>query len=237
MPLANNVDSYEEERKRLTFNGTFQWAPGEDTEAIVDVLYTKRDLEHSQTSAIFVSLPLAGNVNPDESLRVPAASFDGNTLPVISSALGNEMVSDVQDNSDELLTLGLNLNRQMGVWNLNFDASYAKAEGELAFDRAVVVNDAGAGGEIVFDYAVDAGGFTVTDSGTADLSDPANYFIRNGRVTRTYNDDEEYAFQFDVTREIDSNFLSAVKTGVRFVTGKNRWSGLILTVVWGPAYV
>ena len=216
LPLANNVDSYEEERERLTFNGTLQVAPNEDTEVTVDVLYTERDLKHSQTSAILVSLPIADNLNPDDSWQVPAADFDGNTLPVIRSSLGNEMVTDQQDNRDELFTLGLNLNRQLGVWNLNFDASYAKAEGELAFDRVVIVNNAAAGGENLFDYSVDSSGFTVTDNGTADISDPANYFVRNGRVTRTGNDDEEYAFQFDVTREIDSNFLSAVKSGVRY---------------------
>ena len=216
-PLSNNVDSYEEERQRLTFNGAVQFALDEDTEVTVDVMYTERDLAHEQTSAILVSLPIHVG-NPDESHQVPAANFDGNTMPVIRSVLGNEMVSDTQDNRDELITLGVNVDRQLGMWNVNLDASYAKAKGRLAFDRAVVVNDAndGANGSILFDYAVDDDGFSVTHSGTADLSDPSNYFIRNGRVTRTANDDEEVALRLDVSREIDGGFLAAVKTGLRY---------------------
>ena len=215
LPLSNNVDVYEESRERLTFNGTLQAALDEATEVTVDVMYSERDLSHTQSSAILVSLPIVVG-NPDGSWQVPAANFDGATLTSIPSVLGNEDVSDRQDNRDELVTLGVNFDRQMGAWNLNLDASYAKAEGRLAFDRVVVVNDAGAGGNTHFDYVVSDDGFTITDNGTADLADPGNYFIRNGRVTRTENEDEEVAVRLDVTREIDSPFLAAVKAGVRY---------------------
>ena len=215
LPLSNNVDIYEESRERLTFNGTLQAVLDEATEVTVDIMYSERDLSHAQTSAILVSLPNHVG-NSDGSWQVPAANFDGATLPTIRSVLGNEDVSDRQDNRDELVTLGVNLDRQMGAWNLNFDASYAKAKGRLAFDRVVVVNDAGAGGATLFDYVVGDDGFAITHSGTADIADPGNYFIRNGRVTRTENDDEEIAFRFDVTREIDSDFLAAVKAGMRY---------------------
>ena len=215
LPLSNNVDVYEESRERLTFNGTLQAAVDDTTEITVDVMYSERDLSHTQSSAILVSLPIHVG-NPDGSWQVPAANFDGSTLTSIRGVLGNEDVSDKQDNRDELVTLGVNLDRQMGAWNLNLDASYAKAEGRLAFDRVVVVNDAGAGGATLFDYVVGGDGFAITHSGTADLADPGNYFIRNGRVTRTENDDEEVAVRFDVTREIDGELLAAIKAGVRY---------------------
>lgn len=215
LPLSNNVDVYQESRRRLTFNGTLQAALDEATEITVDVMYSARDLAHTQSSAILVSLPIHVG-NPDGSWQVPAANFDGPTLPAIRSVLGNEDVSDRQDNRDELVTLGVNLDRQMGAWNLNLDASYAKAQGSLAFDRVVVVNDAGAGGAALFDYIVGDDGFAITHNGTVDLTDPGNYFIRNGRVTRTENNDEEVAVRFDVTRELASNFVSAVKAGVRY---------------------
>ena len=215
LPLANNTDVYEESRERLTFNGTLQAALDEATEVTVDVMYSERDLSHTQSSAIFVSLPVHVG-NEDGSWQVPAANFDGATLTSIPSAIGNENVSDRQDNRDELVTLGVNLDRQMGAWTLNLDASYARAEGSLAFDRVVLENDAGAGGATHFDYVVTDDGFAVTHSGTTDLADPGNYVIRNGRVTRTENDDEEFAVRFDVTREIDGPFLAAVKAGARY---------------------
>ena len=216
LPLANNADSYEEERERVTFTGTLQSTLDEYTQLTVDVLYTERDLNHSQSSAILVSLPIGPWGNEDGSFRVPAANFDGNTLPALQSVLGNEMVSDLQDNRDELFTLGVNVNRQLGQWAVNVDASYAAADGQLAFDRMVAVNDAAAGGTVLFDYVVDDEGFQVAHLGTADIPDPANYFLRNGRVTRTGNEDDEYAFQFDVSRIVDGDFLTAVKTGVRY---------------------
>lgn len=215
LPLSNNVDVYAESRERLTLHGTVQAALDEATEITVDLMHSKRDLSHTQSSAILVSLPIHVG-NPDGSWQVPAANFDGATLTSIRSVLGNEDVSDRQDNHDELVTLGVNLTRQTGAWNLSADVGYAKAEGSLAFDRVVVVNDAGSGGATLFDFVVGDDGFAITHSGTADLADPGNYFIRNGRITRTENDDEEVAVRFDVTRDIDSTFLSVAKVGVRY---------------------
>ena len=218
LPLTNNLDSYEEKRDRLSFNGSLQWAPDDNTDVVLDVLYTERQLEHSQTSAILVALPVdSGILNPDGSY--PAfGRLDGNFLTTISSQLPPELVSDEQDNNEDLVILGLNLNRQLADnWRLTVDAAYAKAKGDLAFNRSVIVGDGqGDGGAYHFNYEVDRSGFAVAYDGTANLSDPANYFARNGRVTRTSNDDEEYAFQADVIREFDDGLVQAVKAGFRY---------------------
>lgn len=218
LPLSNNLDSYEEKRDRLSFNGSLQWSLDDNTDVVLDVLYTERQLKHSQTSAILVALPVDNAILNADGSYPAFGKLDGNFLQTISSQVEPELVSDEQDNNEDLVILGLNLKRQLANnWRLNVDAAYAKAKGDLAFDRSVIVGDGqGDGGAYHFNYQVDRSGFTIAYDGTADLSDPANYFVRNGRVTRTSNDDEEYAFQADVIREFDDGLVQAVKAGFRY---------------------
>lgn len=219
VPLSNNLDSYKEERERLTFNGTAQWVIDDSSELTFDIIYSKKDTEHDEQSAILVSLPNGYPQNPDNSFDVPASEFVGNTLPHIISNLPPEVVSDSQVAKDDLLSLGLNYRKEIGAWTLSSDFSYSDAGGELAFDRAVIVGDGkGDNGKYLFDYVASNNGIAVDYKGDASLSNPANYFIRNGRVTRTKNDDSELAFSFDVSREIDSDFVSSIEMGARYRT-------------------
>ncbi|MGS2722655.1 TonB-dependent receptor [Porticoccus sp. GXU_MW_L64] len=215
VPLSSNQDSFEEGRDRTTFNSTLQWAFGEDSQLTLDLLYSDRDIEQRQQGVIFVSLPTVG-ANDDGSVTVSPNDIVGGALRSITSNIPPELVNDEQVANDEQLNLALNYTTKVGDWTLSTDISSADAEGTLAFDRAVTVGDGG--GTYLIDYTVDESGFTVVSNGTADLSNPANYFLRNGRVTRTINEDEESAFQFDATREIDSNFLSSVEIGARYRT-------------------
>ena len=214
VPLSNNLDSYEEGRDRLSFNGALQWALDDGAEVVLDALHTRRRLEHSQTSAILVALPIDGAaLNPDGSYPA-SGGRDGNFLQSISGTLPPELVGDGQDNEEDLTILGLNLKRRLSDrWRLNVDVAYARAKGSLAFDRAVIVGD---GGAYRFVYDVGRRGFSVAYDGAAGLSDPANYFVRNGRVTRTSNDDAEHALQADVVRDFDDGPVRAVKAGFRY---------------------
>ncbi|MCL1077938.1 TonB-dependent receptor [Parashewanella spongiae] len=217
IPLSNNLDSYQETRDRITVNSTMQWTIDDSSEVIFDILYSDRSIEHDEQSAILVALPVGYSANPDGSFVVDSSQFNGTALPNILSSLPPELVSDQQKSDDSMLNLGLQYIKQLGEWQLTTDFSYADASGSLDFDRAVIVGNGDAdGGNYFYDFNVNQDGFAVDYTGKASLSNPGNYFLRNGRVTRTENDDSEFAVQFDAERDIDSDFISAIKTGFRY---------------------
>lgn len=217
IPLSNNLDTFTESRERLTVSSTLQLSLGSASSVTMDALYSRRDLQHDQFGVILVSLPLGFPANADGSYQISPSDLDGNALTTIQGALPPEIISDAQDNKDELTSIGANFSRDVENWHFDADISLATAKGTLAFDRAVIVgNGLADGGTYAQDFAVNRGGFAVTNVGTASLSNPANYFVRNGRVTRASNDDEEFAIQFDLERFVEAGIVSSIETGIRY---------------------
>ena len=219
VPLTNNIETFDEERERITFTTTVEWLPDDSSRVVFDALYSQRDITHDEQQAIIVTLPTAAMANPDGSVPVPGSTINGNVINPIATNIGPELVSDEQEAEEDFLSLGFNYSRDFDNWKFSTDVAYAEANGKLDFDRVVIVGDGTAdAGNYLFSAGFDGNGFNIVNASTASLSNPGNYFVRNGRVTRTENDDEEFSFQFDVTHELESSIFSSVELGLRYRT-------------------
>lgn len=222
-PLSNNAEAFEEDRDRFTFMNTLQWS-NEDSELTVDLLYSKREVEESHQNFIFLPIAfdsdLAGRtVNPDGSVQV-GDLVTGGVFSEIPSTLRPELTTDLQDYEDDLLNIGVNYAWKSGVWDLSADVNYSKAEGENVFNRVRIDGD---NGDFAFNTIISDSGFNITQTnigGNADtqLGNPANFIISVIDDRFASNEDEEFAFQFDASREIESSFLSSIEMGARVRT-------------------
>ncbi|UTW45455.1 TonB-dependent receptor [bacterium SCSIO 12696] len=219
--LSNNAEAYEESRDRVTAMGTLQWDWGESG-LVVDLLYSKREIDESHQNFIFLPIifddDLAGNtVNPDGSVQVGDLVNDGTFFRHITT-LRPELTTDLQDIEEDLISFGLNYEKQSGAWTTTTDISYSKAEGSNVFDRVRIDGDRGT---FAFDSTIDNDGFDITqtnlgDGAAADLGNPANFVVSvfDDRFAR--NEDEEFAIQFDAIRDIDHDVVSSIEMGVRY---------------------
>ena len=192
-PLSNNAEAYEEDRERLTLTGTLQWA-GEDSELVVDLLYSEREVEERHQNLIF--------------------------LPIIREGDGDLAGRTVNPLEDELLTLGVNFTQAVGDWELTTDVSYSKAEGDNTFDRVRIDGD---NGNFAFDSSIGSSGFTINQTNlgggaATDLGNPANFVISVFDDRFASNEDEELALQFDAVRVINHSVVSSIEIGARIRT-------------------
>lgn len=220
-PLSNNQEVTLENRERFTFSGTLQWSPDDTTEIVFDALYSQRDVDSQTTNFIFLPIIFdqdlidLGLQNADGSFRV-GDFVDGGTFFRMPSSLRPELTTDNQAGEDDLLSFGFNGSKRLGDWLLALDLSYSDASGGTTFDR---VRIDGNNGMFSFLTDIDDDGFTIQENpGSGDLGDPSNFVLSVLDDRITTNDDKEFAAQFDTTRDIDSNFLSAVEFGARFRT-------------------
>ncbi len=218
-PLSNNAEVYFEDRDRTTFFGTAQWYPGNETEVLFDVTYSERDVEINHQNLIF--LPIASDadllaagqvVNDDGSVQVGNLLTNG-VFTNIPSSLRPEVTTDLQNYNDELLSLGLNVEREIGSWTVTGDLSYAKAEGANSFDR---IRIDGNNGTFAFNTTVGPNGFTIREAaGSSATSDPDVFVISLIEDRIATNEDEEVAFQLDGSLDIDRGIFSSFEVGFR----------------------
>ena len=225
-PLSNNLESYVESRDRLTFVGTAQWQLGAGTDISLDVIYSDRDVESENLNFVYLPIPRQGlgdlsgqPVNPDGSIQVGNLVRPGSSiLASIPSTFRPGATRDLQEYSDELLSVALNVGHEVGDWKLNADVHYSIAEADNRFDRVNHTADNG-----VFSFVTDVGldGFAITQTNTGggpqtDIGNANNYLVRvlDDRIAN--NEDDEFALQFDVVRSFNGGFLDSVEAGVRF---------------------
>lgn len=219
-PLSNNAESYEESRERTTLAAAAQWLTSDDSEWTLDVIYSERDVASTSSNLIYLPIPfpsdLAGQtVNPDGSIQV-GDLVTGGAFTTIPSTLRPELTTDLQEYTDEVLSVGLNFAKQVGNWVLSVDLNYSQAEGDNNFDR---VRHDGDNGTFVFSTDISPAGFSITQTNAGggpatDLSNPANFVVSVFDDRVATNEDDEIALQFDATRDI-GGFVSSIDTGVR----------------------
>ena len=218
-PFSFNPRSFEEERERLTLQGTLQWEFPDESSLVVDTLYSDRDVSNKGLLSIVGTccgfLGAFNNVqNADGSIRVPGIQIDGNSavgFPVSSQVSNN---TDVQDQEDRLYSFGVNYSKPIGEWNLGADIAYSKAEGTLDFRRVAVNTN----GLVPFVASMSGDQLQLTMlPGGPDLLDPANYHTNNADSVERFNDDDEFGGSVDVTRKLSEGaFFSALKFGVHY---------------------
>jgi TonB-dependent receptor len=218
-PFSFNPRSFEETRKRLTLQGTLQWELPDQSNLVVDTMYSDRDVSNTGLlSFLGTCCGFQGAfddvTNPDRSIRVPGIQLDGNSavgFPVKSQISNN---TDVQDLEDRLYSVGANYGKALGDWNFGLDASYSKAKGTLDFRRvSLLTNDV-----VPFIVSTSHDQLQLTmQPGGPDLANPASYRTNNADVVERTNDDDEFGGALDITRKLpDGGFFSALELGVHY---------------------
>lgn len=220
-PLSNNLESYNESRERFTLSTTAQWLPDADTEVVLDLFYSDRQVESTSSNMIFLPIPSpsdlsAQTVNPDGSIQVGDLVTNG-AFSTIPSSLRPELTTDMQEYDDDMFSIGLNVSKTIELWTLSADVSYSKAEGSNNFDR---VRYDGNNGAFAFSTEVAEHGFNITQTNAGgaantDIGNAANFVVSVFDDRFATNEDEEMAFQFDAVREIDSEVISGIEMGAR----------------------
>lgn len=217
-PLSNNAEVYEEQRERLTAATTIQWA-GDDSEFVLDVLYSKREVAESHQNLIH--LPFANRANFGEQ------NADGSypTLDLVNDGVANnitstfrpELTTDLQDYEDDLFSVGANYTTHFNNLTVSADLSYSKAEGSNNFDRVRWDADYGS---FEFNTRIDQNGFHINQlnqgQANSDLSNPENFKLTVFDQRFATNEDSDFAAKLDLEYELDNDFLSSIQAGLRY---------------------
>ena len=222
LPFSSNPAIYQEDRERLTLQGTFQWQSDNGHGLTADVLYSERNTDNLGTLSEMGTCCLGfgydgfyfgtgdGNViNPDGSLQAPGIVVNDNnsaTAYTLSSMLNT--ATDQQQIDDELFSLGLNYDFILSDWAaFNVDLSYSEAEGYLNFQRTSLRSL----DHVPFEMQVSGGQINIQRlPGGPDLSDLSSYETNNSDAVERYNDDSEFAVS------LDAFFAERLKVGVRY---------------------
>jgi len=209
--------SYTEDRERLTLQTALQWALDEDSELTLDVLYSKRDVDNLGLLAICCAVWDASSfgegTNPDGSVRAPGAARSGNSVTGYDIDAEITTTTDEQIIEDELVGVGLEYSLVLADWELNFNADFSRATGDLSFQR----NSLRTIDEV--SHRIDISGDVIDPvllPGGPDLSNPASWQTSNADAVFRKNEDEELSFAAAAKRIIEgSDFADALKFGVR----------------------
>ena len=235
-PSALNAEIFTEQRERATVNSTLQWVLGDDTEAVADILWSRRDVTSEQFGQIIYFAPWTGansickGGNADGSWDcsgLAGLEFQNHTLVSAPISVGFDNFTDSRGGGDESLNLGFNLSRQVGVWDIAADASYADASGSLTWERTVLsyadgVNPPAAPGAnpTVTARGIQGTGSTldnaihfVPDAEDPQLTNPAYYALQQNEVTVRDNTDSEWALKLDLVHEREGSAIAALKFG------------------------
>jgi len=217
-PLSNNAEVYQEKRERLTATTTIQWV-GDDSEFVLDVLYSKREVAESHQNLIH--LPFANRANfgaQNEDGSYPTLNLvNGGVANNITSTFRPELTTDLQDYEDDLFSVGANFSTQFDNLNVSGDLSYSKAEGSNNFDRVRWDADYGT---FEFNTRLDQNGFHINQlnqgQANSDLANPENFKLTVFDQRFATNEDTDFALKLDLEYDLDNDVFSSVQVGLRY---------------------
>lgn len=232
LPFSSNPAVYEEDRERVTVQGTLQWQVTERSDLSLDLLYSNRDVDNLgalvEMGTCCVTFGFDGAVlgngvtNPDGSPQIPSMRVDQNTA--VAYALSSQVISITDDQliEDDLFSVGLDYDADIGDnWILATSFNYAEAQGDLSFQRTSMQTYE----NVPFELSLDDRQINLTrQSGGPNLSDLSNYHTRNSDAVERINDDDELSLSLDLARNFDGDsVLAALKFGARYrARGKDK---------------
>lgn len=238
-PFSTSLDNFNEQRKRLTVNGTFQWSPSKNTNVTMDASYSKRDLAYLDRQSILEFPPSFGRlteengytINPDGSVQYPLGmTVDASNTAITFGSegyVGSTIVNatDQQTSKDNLLVGGINLTQKAGDWNLNFDANVSTTKSDFTLERGSLRTGTMDGGfptvyQVNLSNGILEAAPTVTDfsGNVVDVSKADNYVTHNFDLRTTEISDMEFAMKADAEKSLDNSFFSSIKFGARYRT-------------------
>jgi len=218
-PFSSNLETFNENRKRLSLNGALQWAASPKTNVSLDFLYSRRNLMQNTTQLIFTTQPFGGYIgahtgNADGSVSWPGLQVSpSNTASNYAVNSGAPTpVGDEQKSLDNIYNTGFHITHKSNGWKLDYDAAYASANGTMAFKRAVFTSNypsvpinVNVGRNYISATPLSPNAFSVDSLHT-----------RNDEITNRANHDREYSSKADVEKQVKSSFISSVKFGLRY---------------------
>lgn len=194
------------DRKRMAYNGSFQWRPASNLEVYVDGLYTQ--YKNRYDTDYFVGLPKAGvvtSVTPDADYPSLASGVTVRDAYTITSN---------QAYKDKTTTYQIN-------GGLKYDADdNTTISTELTYNRSKLKNR-----NMIVDtsfnaptatYQFDRGGTPFVDIQGVDLTDPANFTLRTLFDNHSVAVSKQWAWRADLEHRFDDGFISALKVGARY---------------------
>ena len=230
IPLSQHLNNFTEDRERVTGLATFQWRPDENTEWVLDILHSQRDINTLEHQALWITNGgaaitdhAATTVNADGSVIDPnlvARTAVGEQFATRFSHLFNFFFVATNNTvtEDQITDIGLEYNKSVGDWNYKSILSFVSAEADLTLPTTSGRADfTGVSFDAVFDTSSGRQAVTVPNGAelNAFLANPANYDTGGISLNTRTNEDQEIALQFDAEREIDNGLFSALKMGAR----------------------
>lgn len=211
-PFGSIPEVIKEDRERITASGTLQWKPSDKTNITVDGTYSRRNLNYVGHQAVVQADPAASSLGPDASTIV--LTENGN-LNSYSGLFPTFFSTDSQQATDDILSLGANWEQDLGNgWNSDFDISFSSTETDFSFQRSALRPPGNA--RTAYDVLIQDNIILPTSTDGTDFSDLSRYEDRGHQIRESDVSDSEFAIRLDISKDINSNFFSKFKTGLRY---------------------
>ena len=194
-----------------------QWQPSSSFELNYDILYSTHDKDTSERGYEI------SNINRNESGTVEVTPAPSGSDEVFAGIYANDAITAWSVNSEyeedeDLLSTGLGLKYNHGLWTVGMDVDYAKSEGESTW-TAVGVQNINAADQVV--TLPGDGSFSYNQ----DLLNLKENIPLEGSfaIDPTDRSDELGTIGVDVKRELDIGLLESLEFGVRGTDREAEW--------------
>lgn len=233
---AQNIvipEKYSDKKERVALLGTLEWEPSDNARLFIDGFYTSLEVDAPRTNSGFqFGNSIAGGpvsvIDQDYSVF---ENVNGDTLATKLRITNAEVraASRWEYRDGDTFSISTGGDFTFGGWNVRLETSYS--ESQQVYDNLNIATLA-----ILPDAAYDTTlddviSLTLSPASLDAFYDPNNYRILslNGDFNSRINDDI-WQSRFDVERELDGGFLSAIKLGGMFTRQKQLGTSSRLTI-------
>ncbi|MDQ8183472.1 TonB-dependent receptor [Pelagicoccus sp. SDUM812005] len=236
---ATNYAAAPETRERKTFLATGQWRPSEETDFWIETMMSEFDVEGELPLNSFRWTNIRGEVTDSNIVASPMTGDSADGFADYLEVDGVDWRSNSRQNSytDDLLTVAIGGNREMGDWVIEAEASFSDSERLQTNLAHATIGRAHAS----YDVRDDIGAIPAIRYASG--FDPADATAFrgigvNGNLDRAIRD-ENTDFRIDVDRDLDIGFLgdtslSKLEFGAKYST-REQFSGARRLSVSGQA--
>ena len=196
------------DRERLGVTAALQLQPTDEFDLNFDLAYAEFDSNRTRTS---IDGLISGNDFTGISAGAPTVDSTGLITQVILDNVVSRSENIVTPEEEDLLLFSIDGGyRFADNWEIRAKLGYSEASRFRPEVRSVWQTD----GEFTWDLSDRI--FYSFDQTTRDFNNPADFIANQHRFETFDVEDEESAFQVDLTREFDNSFWSSVEFGLRY---------------------
>lgn len=193
------------DRQRMAYNAALQWRPAPNLEFHADALYT--EYKNTYNNDFFIALPKAGAITsittyPD----APQLANSTNTTNAYT-------LSSQQAFKDRTRTLQADFGGKWTSGNVTLSSEVTYDHSKLDGRNLIVDTSFNAPNEAInFDH----NGTPLVDITGVDLTNPANFTLRDMFDNHSESVSRQWAWRGDLVYDFDGGFLSNFKVGARY---------------------